>query len=137
MEAMGTRPPPRRLLVVEPDPAARTRVGECLGAAGYRVTAAASIDAALAALTAGAFDLVLADAFYDPRDHDADRWAGLDRLRMAAGATPLLIVSSHPRATFAGFAARGFAGLVPKPLALDQLLATVRDCLADQGSARA
>jgi CheY-like chemotaxis protein len=137
MDAMETRPLPLRLLVVEHDPATRTRVGACLGEEGYRVTEATSLDAALSALAAGSFDLVLADTFFDPRSHDVDRWAGLDRLRMATGTTPLLIVSSHPRATFAGFAARGFAGLVPKPRALDQLLATVRDCLADQGRARA
>src|SRR4051794_15186829 len=104
MDAMDTRPLPLRLLVVEHDPATRTRVGACLGEEGYRVTEATSIGEALAALAAGAFDLVLADAFYDPRNHDVDQWAALDRLRMAAGATPLLIFSSHPRATFAGFA---------------------------------
>jgi two-component system response regulator GlrR len=137
MDVMDTRPLPRRLLVVENDPATRTRVGDCLGEEGYRVTAATSIDEALAALAVGSFDLVLADAFYDPHNLDVDQWAALDRLRRAAGATPLLIFSSHPRATFEGFAARGFAGLVLKPFALDPLLATVRDCLTDKGTAQA
>jgi hypothetical protein len=80
---------------------------------------------------------VLAEAFYDPRNHDVVQWATLDRLRMAAGTTPLLILSSHAHATLEGFAARGFVGLVRKPVALDQLLASMGDCLADNGAAQA
>jgi CheY-like chemotaxis protein len=51
-----------RVLVVEDDPMVRIRVEELLAGLGYRVTAVADADAALAALGSGAaFDLLFTD----------------------------------------------------------------------------
>jgi CheY-like chemotaxis protein len=109
---------------VEDDGGIRNLVREALGEEGYRIVAASTHADALAALRAARFALVLADPV-SPLDTDPDRWSSLECLRAASGDTPVVIFSAHNPDAFEGYAARGFAGLLPKPFALDDLLATV------------
>lgn len=118
------------LLVVEDDADTLDLLRECLAEAGFRVTAATSIEAALDALVAQRFDLVLSDAFRVFGALDRDPWSVLTLLRAAAGGTPCVILSANDALSFAGYAERGFAGLVLKPFDIDGLVAAIRGVTA-------
>ena len=110
------------VLVIDDEPAILDVVRACLGDEGYRVAVAPTLAAGLERLARDRFALILADGFcYQP-----DPWDGLDRIRAAAPATPIVICSAHRRDLFDGWAGHGFAGLLPKPFDLDDLLAHVR-----------
>lgn len=100
------------LLLVDDDPVVLERLRECLGDDGYRILAAASVGNALTILAGCRVDLILTDAFRETRNPTRNPWSGLDRLRAAAGDTPVVILSAHARRSFVGYAERGFAGLV-------------------------
>jgi CheY-like chemotaxis protein len=117
------------VLVAHGDPAVRAVLGDCLREEGYRVAEAADAEAALARLAGRRVALVLAHPGL-PGGPAGDRWAALDRLREAAGATPTAILTAAHPATFADHAARGYAALIPAPFDLDELCATVRRVLA-------
>ena len=117
------------LLVVDDDPGILAMLVDCLRDTGHPVAGVASVDAAVAALARDRYALVLADAFHDLLGPHDDRWAALESLRRAAAPAPVVIVSGHREETFAGWAERGFAGHLPKPFDLGDLLATVRECL--------
>jgi two-component system KDP operon response regulator KdpE len=115
------------ILVADDDPAIAALVREVLEGAGYRVVVAPTHAAALAALAAGRHALVLCDTEGPVvGGDDPARWDSVQAVRAAAGDTPVAIFSAHPPRTFAGWRARGFAGLVSKPFDLDDLVATVR-----------
>jgi len=123
------RPTPT-ILVVEADADIRAITAEVLRDAGYRAVAAPTRAAAHTALRAVRFALVLSGTLgrgRPPHEH----WRALEALRDAAGATPVVIFTAHTPARFADHAARGFAGLVPKPFDVDELLAVVRAALGD------
>ena len=122
--------PDGHLLIVEDDAATLELLHECLRDAGFRVTAAATIEAALVALVAQRFDLVLSDAFRVFGALERDPWSALTRLRTAAGDTPCVILSANRARSFEGFAERGFAGLVLKPFDIDRLVAAIRRAIA-------
>jgi two-component system, NtrC family, response regulator GlrR len=118
------------ILVVEDDADTLDLLRECLAEAGFRVTAVPTIEAALVALVARRFDLVLSDAFRVFGALDRDPWSALTLLRAAAGDTPCVILSANDALSFAGYAGRGFAGLVLKPFDIDGLVAAIRGAIA-------
>ena len=82
---------------------------------------------AIAALRAGRYAVVLIDAFRPTAlDAPEGQWDVLEALRLAAGATPVVIVTAHRTGDYADFRERGFAAIVGKPFDLDQLYRTVR-----------
>lgn len=83
---------------------------------GYATVAVADHAVARRTLLRQPVDLILADT---AGPGVADPWAALEEVRAAADAAPVLIFSDRVPAAFAGYAARGFAGL----------LATVRAAL--------
>lgn len=89
---------------------------------GYPLDTAASHGEALALIAAGRYGLLIADA---PKRDTARRWAALDALHAAAGATPIVICSAYDPATFKESSARGFAAVLPKPFSVEQMLAMV------------
>ena len=114
------------VLVVDDDAVIRAVVHEVLQAEGYRVAGAATVEQALDALTHTRFGLVLADArLAGGGQRPTDRWAVLERLRAAAGSTPVVIFTAAGQQEFADYRARGFADLVLKPFDLDDLVTTV------------
>jgi DNA-binding response OmpR family regulator len=117
--------PTPAILVVEDDHDICAVTCEVLREAGYRVVPAATHEAAHAALRVARFDLVLADTA-DAGAPTHDHWAALDALRAAAANASVVIFTAHSPDRFAGHEARGFAGLLPKPFDLDDLLGTVR-----------
>jgi CheY-like chemotaxis protein len=118
--------PSSTMLIIDADPAVQALVADILAADGHRPVAATTLADALTALSAFRFDLILADAPVLP---GPDRWAALDRLR-AASAAPVVILTTAGAIPFAGYRARGFAGLVTKPFDGDDLSTTLRGILA-------
>ena len=110
------------LLVIDDEPAILEVVRDCLSDEGYRVEVAPTLVAGLDRLTRDRFGLILADSY----SISPNPWVGLDRIRAAAPTTPVVICSAHRRDLFDGWAAHGFAGFLPKPFALDDLLAQIR-----------
>jgi DNA-binding response OmpR family regulator len=111
-----------RVLLVDAEPALAGLIEEWLVPQGYRV----SQDAA--AEPADAFDLIVVDIPF-PR-------CGLQRLRRIASEHPGAPVLTLSSSFFAGIASAGavarslgVAGVLPKPLARESLLAAVRAVL--------
>jgi two-component system capsular synthesis sensor histidine kinase RcsC len=131
-------PLPYRLLVVDSERLILDLLGEVLGDEGMCPTLVADLPSALAVLAQERFDVILTDTF-DRRTSDVafDRWATVNAVKAAAGATPVLIFSAHPPSAFAGARARGFAGFVAKPFDLDALAQTLRICVESARCERA
>lgn len=113
--------PPPALLIVEEDDNIALITAEILSDAGYTVTRAASPHDTLALFaTHGphAYRLVLSDAFHYDR---AQAYAWFERLRTVTAA-PIVIWSTAPRAVYADYHTRGYAGFLPKPFHLRDLL---------------
>jgi len=117
----------RRILVVAPDPDARTRLADALTSAGYGVALCASIDDG-AALEAGSIRLVVLDssgaAAEDPRRH----FEALKRRRIAA---PCLV--ALPRASVddaVDLIRKGACGVFSLPFSSEKLLFHVEHALA-------
>lgn len=114
---MDTRP---TLLLVEDDPAIAALLHDALTDEGYRVLVAASPVVGCTILAAFRVGLILTDGFRG--DHP---WAPLAPLVAHAGSTPVILCSAHPPRLYADHADHGFAGLLPKPFDLDDLVALV------------
>lgn len=122
------------ILLVEDDAGVGELIADILGGEGYRITVAPTERAALAALAAARYDLVLSDALAD-LELGEGRWAAVGRIRAAAGPTPVVICTAHHPRHFADFAARGFSGLIRKPFDLDDLVAPVARLIACRAQA--
>ncbi|HEU5423362.1 MAG TPA: hypothetical protein VFU72_07480 [Nitrolancea sp.] len=99
------------ILLVEDDPAVRDVTVLALQEAGYRVVAVATL-------------AEMADA---PTTTAA--WTSPAWLRQAAGAMQVVIFTAYAPSRFAGYAARGFAGLLAQPFDLDAFLTQVQALL--------
>jgi CheY-like chemotaxis protein len=120
--------PAPRILLVEDDAPSRAFLAAALAGLPARVATATGAGEALAlAATGGPFDLWLLDAHLP----DADGGALLAALRLLAPMTPALAhTATRDRRYAAALCARGFNGVLVKPVALAVLRATVRDALA-------
>lgn len=118
---------PATVLIVEDDPTILEILREGLADEGYRSTGTTNLADAVAALRAGRYDVVLTDAFRPTMLDALDcQWATLEPLRLAAGTTPIVIVTAHRRDDYADYREHGFAAVLGKPFDLDQLYDTVR-----------
>ncbi|HET8630128.1 MAG TPA: hypothetical protein VFL91_22120 [Thermomicrobiales bacterium] len=123
-----------RVLVADDDPDMRELLpeflAECLADVAPAIVAVADPAAAVAALAAGRFALVLTDSFYQPGPDRSDgRWAAVDRVVAAAGATPVLLSTAHGETLFAHYAAHGVAAVLPPLFDLAEFCAVVRRVL--------
>ena len=118
---------PARLWVVDDDRSIRFVLSAALTEAGYRVTAFASADEALAALDAGPPPaLVLADV----RMPGMDGLALLDRLKAKSPKLPVIVMSAHTDIASTASAFRGGAQeFLSKPFDLDAAVELVGRCL--------
>lgn len=116
------------ILVAEDDAEIAALLHEALELDGYRVLLAPTIAVALEILAAFRVRLVIADGFR--AQATADPWASLAPLVARARTTPVILCSAHNPATYADYAARGFAAFLPKPFDLDALSALVAALLA-------
>ena len=115
------------ILVIDDDAVIREVVCETLRQEGYRAVTAASHAEALRHLAAFRYALILADT---EGATTRDPWPSLEAVRAAAAGTPVFIFSAHLPRSFAGYAERGFAGVISKPFDLDELLATLSKALS-------
>ena len=123
----ATKPAPR-ILLVEDDAPSRAFLAAALAGLPARVaTARGAGEALVLAATGGPFDLWLLDAHLP----DADGGALLAALRLLAPATPALAHTATRDAAYAAtLLARGFDGMLVKPIALAVLRAAARNALA-------
>jgi signal transduction histidine kinase len=125
-------PPPEdalHVLVVEEHAANRAAAAALAQQLGHRVLAVGDGEAALAALRAEAFDLVLLDMEMPA----PDGFATARRIRALRGGDRLPILASASPATLndrAHYLAEGFAGFVPRPVRLIDLHAAILDAMA-------
>jgi len=120
----------RAILLIEDDHMIRDLLAEYLGEEGFTVTTAADATAALDALAARPFALIVSDALAEQRPHE-ERWSQLDAIQRAAQGVPVIICTAHRASTYADYAARGFSGLLIKPFDLEALLALIVHTLRD------
>ena len=120
--------PAPRILLVEDDAPSRAFLAAALAGLPARVaTARGAGEALVLAATGGPFDLWLLDAHLP----DADGGALLAALRLLAPATPALAHTATRDAAYAAtLRARGFDGVLVKPIALAVLRAAARNALA-------
>ena len=115
--------PPRRILVVEDQPAVASALREALQDEGYEVSTAEDGRTALETMRReGSPDLVLLDLFMP----EMDGWAFATRLRgdPELAHTPIVIMTAGGSSTLA--AAPVSDGYMTKPIALDMLFDVVR-----------
>jgi two-component system response regulator GlrR len=127
MTAMSGSTPSSRLLVVDDDPDMLRLLSMRLESAGYRVTTAASAEAALAQLDVERPQLVISDVRLPGRDG----LALFDEVRRRHPALPVILLTAHgtiPDAVEA--TARGVFGYLTKPYDAKELLDKVSQALA-------
>ena len=114
-----------RLLVADADPQTRALIALLLGAEAYHVVEIPFLDETAVRSVGGRFDLVLADGCCATRGALA---ATAPRMLNAAGGTPVLLLSALPLPPEEA-RVHGFRDLVPKPFAIEDLVAGVRAAL--------
>lgn len=124
---MMLEPEPARLLIVDDEPAVMDALCETLRLRGYDVTGFSDTEAALEAIGAGRFDVVLADL-------TMPQMGGVELLREAQRRDPdlvgVLMTGASPTATAAAAAQAGAAYYVLKPLLLKDLLPVLSQAVA-------
>ncbi len=120
---------PPRLLIADADPDTRALLTLLLSADAYCVDTAPSLEEA-GYHAAERADLILADGCCATYDAFA---AAAPRIRAAAGATPVLLLSALPLDREEA-RVRGFRDVLPKPFDIDELLQRVRTALAEGAS---
>jgi signal transduction histidine kinase/CheY-like chemotaxis protein len=127
-EATSNEPAPAEeaILVCDDDRQVRRFMVDTLQDAGYRVTEAATGEAALHALHAASFDLLVLD-FAMPHMNGAEVARSVHAVRPA---TRILMVSGYWDSAAIDAVMKN-ARLLRKPFDVPELLAAVRDCLAD------
>jgi CheY-like chemotaxis protein len=125
MTAAG--PPRPTLLVVEDDDESRLALAAVLRLQGYCVVPAANGEEGLRALRDGpAPDLILLDMLMP----GLDGWGFLGQLQQIGAQAPVIVTTGAEVLTPEWAAAHGCAGLLRKPVELEELLGEVRRCLA-------
>jgi PAS domain S-box-containing protein len=118
----GTRLHGVRVLVVDDDADARELVGAALGSEGARITTAASVDEALAALARERPDAVVCDVAMPERDG----YEFVRLLRARGDSIPVAALTAHARETERNrAAAAGFQLHIVKPVDPDELVGQI------------
>jgi two-component system nitrogen regulation response regulator NtrX len=117
------------VLVVDDEAGVRGSLAGILGDEGYQVEAVGSGEAALRALEARRFDLVLLDVWLPGQDG----LEVLSRIRERDAELPVVVISGHGTIETAVKAVRlGAQDFVEKPLSLEKTLLAVRNALRQQ-----
>lgn len=110
------------VLVVENTPAVAHVAAALLESEGYAVLIAATLALGEQVLGCAPVLLVICDSFAGTAQAAVERLAPVLR---AAGDVPVLLFTAHRDLTEEQVRAAGFAGLLPKPFDIDELLARV------------
>lgn len=121
--------PPERsvVLVVENTSAVAHVAAALLESEGYAVLIAGSLALGEQVLASAPLSLVVCDSFATTAAVAVERLASL---RRAAGSIPVLLFTAHRDLSETQVRAAGFAGLLPKPFDIDELLARVEAAIA-------
>jgi CheY-like chemotaxis protein len=114
-----------RILLVGADPAMQLLLQQALAEMGYASTRASSLGQALRLLHQQAFDLVVTDTFSRTGQ---EVLSPLRPLLALSHPLPVILCTAWPLAE-TDVRNEGFAGLVPQPFELDQLVTMVAACL--------
>jgi CheY-like chemotaxis protein len=114
---------PRRILVLDDDPAVRQIYRALLERAGYEISEAADGYAAIAVARKERFDLLLTDIL-----HPGPGPAPVAAAVRAAGPVPVLVVSGQAKSALEQ---AGASVLLAKPVANERLLAVVHELIGD------
>jgi CheY-like chemotaxis protein len=129
---MAAAPSPRRILLIDDNPATCEAVSMILGTAGYCVALASNGADALARLRSGRRpDLILLDLSMPVLDGRAFRRAQQEDPSLAT--IPIVVFSGTVKAEEEA-AALGAAGCLRKPVDAGRLLETIRRCLEGKGA---
>jgi CheY-like chemotaxis protein len=116
------RPPGKLVLVIENTPAVAHVLHALLESEGYRVLLADTLSGGMAVLARVQPALVVADSF---SSSSRDAFVRLQPLRELAAPAPVLLFTAHRDITESGAREAGFAGVLPKPFDIDDLLGRV------------
>ena len=117
-----------RALLIEPDPATRDSLRLCLACEGFRVSAIADPDGALARLAAEPFELVIVD--HDVWRHGSRRFCAEIRRRASSPSLALVLLAAQTdRAVAIELLDDGLDAYVMKPVPVRELVARVRALL--------
>ena len=111
------------VLIVENTPAVAHVAAALLESEGYGVLLAQALPPAIDMLRCVAVSLVIVDSFASNASSAAER---LQPLLAVAGAAPVLLFTAHRDLSLDEARAAGFAGLLPKPFDIDELIERVR-----------
>lgn len=111
------------LLIIENTPTVAHVAAALLESEGYGVLLSATLPPAEAALTCAPIALVIVDSFAATAHAALERLRGLLRV---AGNVPVLLFTAHRDLDDRQALEAGFAGLLPKPFDIDELLERVR-----------
>ncbi|MFO7649815.1 MAG: response regulator [bacterium] len=114
---------PRRILVLDDDPAVRHVYRALLEKAGYEISEATDGDSAIAVARRERFDLLLTDIL-----HPGPGPAPVAAAACAAGPVPMLVVSGQAKSELEQ---AGASIWLAKPAENDRLLAAVRELIGD------
>jgi two-component system, NtrC family, nitrogen regulation response regulator NtrX len=118
-----------RILIIDDEPAIRTTLAGILEDEGHRTALAESGEEGITRFARDEFDLVLLDLWLP----GIDGLAVLERLKTAAGGTPVIMISGHGNIDAAVRATRlGAYDFLEKPLSLERVLLTVSHALSDR-----
>ncbi len=128
---MAPKVPKSRLLIVDDDPGMRENLAELFESLGYSVQTASDTAAALGALEADEFDLLLTD-------YKMPGPSGMDLIEAACRRRPglraILMTAFGDHLTEAESARRGALGYLNKPFEADEVVAFVEKVLALRGA---
>lgn len=116
-----------KILLAEDDPISQVFLREAIQACGGEPTVCADGSSALAQARAGGWNLLILDHHLPGLDGDA--MLAVLRAELAPGGRlpPALATTAEPASTHARLLQAGFARVLPKPLALDELRAALED----------
>ncbi len=119
------------VLVVENTAAVAHLVAALLESEGYEIVLASTPALGLQVTRVLVPDLVIADSFSSTA---RDALVRLDALRLAAAPAPLLIFTAHRDIDEPAVRQSGYAGMLPKPFDIDDLLARVAAAIGERRS---
>jgi CheY-like chemotaxis protein len=118
------QPSGRLVLVIENTPAVSHVLNALLDSEGYQVLLTDTLSGGMAVLRRVLPALVVADSF---SSSSTDAISRLQPLRELAAPAPVLLFTAHRDITEEAARAAGFAGVLPKPFDIDDLLARVAE----------
>ena len=131
LKARPARPPKRKILLVDDDPAIRQILLRLLSEEDYFVLTAANGVEALELANATKFDLVLLDLNMPVKNG----WDTFEQLSVKNPLLPVILITARPNQFFSAVAS-GVGALLEKPLDFVKLFSTIQTLLDEPAEVR-